>query len=113
MVTLKTAYYINTDDVKELTGEHWGDFEFAQMAENDSYQTLCCSDWYLEELYEDLEDEMKSEGALTIADFDDEDDFNWHRRNCRAVRLKNQINLVEILRKQYGCRDTVLIWVSW
>lgn len=113
MIKLKNIPYITCDDVKELTGKHWGDFEFAQMAENDSYQILCCSDWYLEELYEDLEDEMKSEGELTIADFEDEDDFNWHRRNCRAVRLKNQINLVEILRKQYGCRDTVLIWVSW
>ena len=113
MITLKTAYYITTDDVKELTGKHWGDFEFAQMAANDSYQILCLEDWYLEALYEDLEHEMKSEGELTISDFEDEDDFNWHRRNCRAVCLKNQIELVEILRKDYGLRDSVLIWISW
>ena len=113
MVTLKTAYYINTDDVKELTGEHWGDFEFAQMAENDSYAILCLEDWYLEELYEEYEDEVRKEGDLTIADFEDEDEFNWHRRNCYAVRLKNQIKLVEILRKDFGLRDSVLIWISW
>ena len=113
MVTLKTAYYINTDDVKELTGEHWGDFEFAQMVENDSYAILCLEDWYLEELYEEYEDEVRQEGELTAADFEDEDDFNWHHRNCYAVRLKNQIKLIEILRKDFGLRDSVLIWVSW
>ena len=94
MVTLKTAYYINTDDVKELTGEHWGDFEFAQMVENDSYAILCLEDWYLEELYEEFE-EFKDENLKA------------------ANRLRNQIDLVEILRKDYGLRDSVLIWVSW
>ena len=64
MVKLKTTHYITTDDVEELTGKHWGDFEFAQMAENDAYQVLCCADWYLEELYEDLEWESGKEGAL-------------------------------------------------
>jgi hypothetical protein len=113
MVKLKTAHYINTDDVKKLTGKHWSDFEFAQMAENDAYQVLYCGDWYLEELYEELEDEMKNESGLTIADFEDEDDFKWHRCNCRAVRLKNQIELIEILRKDYGIRDSILIWISW
>ena len=110
MVTLKTAYYINTDDVEELTGEHWEDFEFAQMAENDSYAILCLEDWYLEELYEKYEDEVRREGELTIADSEDE---GRHCCNCYAVRLKNQIKLVEILRKDFGLRDSVLIWISW
>ena len=112
MVELKTAYYITCDDVEALTGKHWGDFEFAQMAENDGYQVLCCADWYLEELYEELEWETGKEG-MNPEDFGDEEEYEWRRRHCRAVRLKNQIELVEILRKQYGCRDTVLIWVSW
>ena len=94
MITLKTAYYITTDDVEELTGKHWTDFEFAQMAENDSYVILCLADWYLEELYEELEE------------YEDE---NLKYTN----RLKNQINLIEILRKDYGLRDSILIWVSW
>ena len=106
MVELKTVHYITCDDVKELTGIHWNEFEFAEMAENDSYQILNCSDWYLEELYEEFED-VKDE--LDEIDMDNQ----WARRHCYPMRLKNQINLVEILRKQYGCRDTVLIWVSW
>ena len=106
MVELKSVYYITCDDVEELTGVHWNEFEFATMAENDSYQTLCCADWYLEELYEEFED-VKDE-----LDEIDEDN-QWTRRHCYPMRLKNQINLIEILRKDYGCRDTVLVWVSW
>ena len=106
MVKLKTAYYITTDDVEELTGKRWDEFEFAQMAENDSYQILNCSDWYLEELYEEFED-TKDE----LEDFDE--DEHWRRRNCYPNRIRNQIELVEILRKDFGLRDSVLIWVSW
>ena len=112
MIKLKTAQYITCDDVEKLTGKHWGDFEFAQMAENDAYQILCCADWYLEELYEDLKWETEKEG-MTIEDFEDEEEYSWHRRHCRAVRLKNQIELVEILRKDYGIHDSILIWISW
>lgn len=106
MVELKTAYYITCDDVKTLTGKDWDEFEFAEMAENDSYQILCCADWYLEKLYEEYED-IKHE----LGWYDPEDKFA--RRHCYPMRLKNQIELVEILRKQYGCRDQVLILISW
>lgn len=112
MIEIKTVRYINTDDVEKLTGKHWGDFEFAQMAENGAYQTLCCADWYLEELYEDLEWESSKEG-MSPEDWGDEEESEWHRRHCRAVRLKNQIELIEILRKDYGIRDSILIWISW
>ena len=112
MIEIKTARYITCDDVEKLTGKHWGDFEFAQMAENDAYQVLCCSDWYLEELYEDLEWETGKEG-MKPEDFEDEEEYKLRRRYCRAVRLKNQIELVEILRNDYGIRDSILIWVSW
>lgn len=113
MVELKTAYYITCDDVRELTGKHWGDFEFAQLAENDAYQVLWCDDGTLEELYEDFKYENDKEGRLTAANFEDADEYIWHLHHCRATRLRNQIELVEILRKQYGCRDQVLIWISW
>ena len=106
MIEIKTVRYINTDDVEKLTGVHWNEFEFAEMAENDSYQILNCSDWYLEELYEEFED-VKDE--LDEIDMDNQ----WARRHCYPMRLKNQINLVEILRKQYGIRDSILIWISW
>jgi hypothetical protein len=107
MVKLKTAYYITTDDVEELTGIRWDLFEFAQMAENDSYQILNCSDWYLEELYEDLEREFGNEK------FENKEEPEWQRRYRRSNRLKNQIELIEILRKDYGIRDSILIWISW
>ena len=87
MIEIKTTRYIDTDDVEKLTGKHWGDFEFAQMAENDAYQVLCCADWYLEELYEDLEDtKWEMEGVDMNSKF--------NRKNCYPVRIKNQINLV-------------------
>ena len=105
MIKLKTAYYITTDDVEELTGIRWDLFEFAQMAENDSYQILNCSDWYLEELYEEYED-TKDE----LEGFAEDD---WGFKHCYPNRIMNNIKLIEILRKDYGCRDTVLIWISW
>jgi hypothetical protein len=112
MIEIKTAQYINNNDVEKLTGKHWSDFEFAQMAENDAYQTLYCDDGYLEELYEDLEDETSKEG-MKLEDFEDEAEYEWHHRRCRATRLKNQIELIEILRNDYGIRDSILIWISW
>ena len=106
MIEIKTARYINTVDVEKLTGKHWNEFEFAQMAENDTYQILDCSDWYLEELYEEFED-TKDE----LEDFDE--DNQWARRHCYPNRIRNQIELIEILRKDYGIRDSILIWISW
>ena len=105
-VKLKTTHYITCDDVEKLTGKHWNEFEFAQMAENDAYRILDCSDWYLEELYEEFED-TKDE----LEDFDE--DNRWARRDCYPNRIRNQIELVEILRKQFGVRDSILIWISW
>ena len=113
MVKIKSVNYITCDDVEELTGKHWGDFEFAQMAENDSYQYLCCSDDRLEDLYEDLKLEEDFESGLSVADFEDEEEYNWHKRHCCAARLKNEIQIVEILRKQYGIQDGILVWISW
>lgn len=91
---IKSINYIDTDDIRELTGKHWTHFEFAQMAENDSYVRLDCSDAGLEELYEDQE---------------------WEAGKCggRYERITNQIKLVEILRKQYGFMFEILVWVSW
>lgn len=108
MIKIKTTQYITCDDVEKLTGKHWSDFEFAQMAENDAYQILCCTDGDLEELYEDFKWEIDKEG-MTAEDFEEE----YNCCHCRAVRLKNQIKLIEILRKDYGIQDSILIWISW
>jgi len=91
---IKSINYIDADDIRELTGKHWSDFEFAQMAENDSYVRLDCSDAGLEELYENQE---------------------WEAGKCggRYERITNQIKLVEILRKRYGFMFEILVWISW
>ena len=105
MIEIKTARYINTNDVETLTGIRWDLFEFAQMAENDSYQILDCSDEYLEELYEDYEDTKDELEGFTGDD--------WGFKHCYPNRIMNNIKLVEILRKDYGIRDSILIWISW
>ena len=92
MITLKTTQYITGDDVEKLTGIHWSEFEFAQMAANDSFQILDCDEEYLKELYEELEDEEDTE---------------------YGIRIKNQIKLIEILRKDFNCHSSILIWICW
>ena len=91
---IKSINYIDTDDIRELTGKHWSNFEFTQMAENDSYVRLDCSDAGLEDLYE-------------------EQAWLKDKESGTYERLINQIQLVEILRKQYGFMSEILVWVSW
>ena len=91
---IKSINYIDTDDIRELTGKHWSNFEFAQMAENDSYVRLDCSDAGLEDLYE-------------------EQAWLKDKESGTYERLINQIQLVEILRKQYGFMFEILVWISW
>ena len=94
MVKLKSIPYITTDDVEELTGKHWGDFEFAQMAENDSYITIKCDDGSLESLYEDAE---------------------WFKNKFEDTKLEHttcQIKVVEYLRS-VGYRSDVLMYVHY
>lgn len=109
MIAIKSVRYITTDDVKKLTGKHWSDFEFAQMAENDSYQILDCSDDHLEDLKDDFEDAEEP----FIEDYDDEEEYNWSKECCLWARLRNEINLIEILRNEYNIHDTILVWISW
>lgn len=105
IVKLKTAYYITCEDVEKLTGRPWGEFEFAETAENDSYVVISFSEETLAEMLEEFED-IKNE-----LEFFDSD--SWRVRRSYAWRLKNQIELVKILREQFSDYDEVLIWVSW
>ena len=91
---IKSINYIDADDIRELTGKHWSAFEFPQMAENDSYVRLDCSDAGLEDLYE-------------------EQAWLKDKESGTYERLTNQIQLVEILRKQYGFMSEILVWISW
>ena len=112
MIQLKTIHYIDTDDVEAIVGRNWNECEFAEMAENDSYARLDCSDGALEELYTDLEWEIRKGNEPKREWFEDEQEFQWKFRRCRANRLRNQIKLVEELRAQ-GVRSEILIWICW
>lgn len=113
MIKLKSITYIDTEDIEQLIPAHWNDCEFAQMAENDSYARLDCSDAGLEELYEDLAYEERKGNIPMPEDYEDPDEFDWKFRHCRASRLRNQIQLVERLRKEYGIMYEILVWVTW
>ena len=93
-MTIKSIPYITSEDIEELTGDNFSQFEFTQMAENGSFVRLDCSDAGLEEFYEDQEWEAGKYGG-------------------RYERITNQINLVKILRKQYGLMYEILVYVSW
>lgn len=112
MIQLKTIHYIDTDDVEAIIGCNWNECEFAQMAENDSYTRLDCSDGTLEELYADLSWEIRKGNEPQRDWYEDESEYLWKLRHCRANRLRKQIKLVESLRAQ-GVRDEILIWICW
>jgi hypothetical protein len=114
MVKLKCAFYINGDDVKELTGQHWSDFMFSNGAENDSYVSLSCDDATLEDLYEELGDEMWSRNL----EDEDLEGFKKDRssvpNDCyTAFRLANEIDLIETIRFIYGVKDSLLVYICW
>ena len=105
-VKLKTLHYITCDDVEALTGRYWGEFLFAECAENDSYQVISCSDETLEELWEDFRD---IEDELDLINMES----CYERRNSTAWNMKCQIELVEAVRKELGVYGDLAIWVSW
>lgn len=107
---IKSIDYINTDDIYELTGKHWSHFEFVQMAENDSYVRLDCSDAGLEDLYESIAWES---GKYSITPEELPENPEEKYGYCYLTRLINQAKLIEILRKQYGLVFEILVWVSW
>ena len=107
---IKSINYIDTDDIRELTGKHWSYFEFAQLAENDSYARLDCSDAGLEDLYESIAWES---GKYSITPEELPENPEEEYGNCYLTRLVNQAKLVEILRKRYGFMFEILVWISW
>lgn len=113
MVEIKQVPVITCGDVQKLTGKYWAHFEFAQMAEDDSYQTLYCSDEALEELEREIEWESRKWGQLTVADFEDEEEYERHLRTRPDTRLLNQLDLIKILRDQYNITNRILIHVVY
>lgn len=113
-VKLKSITYIDTNDVDQLiTPARWIDCEFAMTVENDSYVQLDCSDAGLEKLYEYLDGEIRKGNDPRPENYDDPEEYECESKRCYAARLRNQIALIERLRKEYGIRYEILVWVSW
>ena len=113
-IKLKNITYIDIEDVDQLIAPaRWDDCEFAQGAKNDSFVWLDCSDAGLEELYEDLDWAVRNCHEPRLEDFNNPKDYEWETKRCYTTRLRNQITLVERLRKEYGIMYKILVWVSW
>lgn len=93
MFEVKSVPYITVEDIENVCGKHFSEYEFTQMAENGSFCILKCDDGALEDLYE-------------------EQDWLCDKESGSYERITNQIELVNKLRAQ-GYRDTVLVFVSW
>ena len=109
---IKTIQYIDCDDIQELIGVRWNRLEFAQMAENGSYQTVACDDMAIEELTEELEDDIRSDGYDSIEEWamSASDDKLYANR---SHRLYNQLRLISALRERFNITDSILVRVSW
>lgn len=87
----KQTFVLEDEDVRALTGISSLEYEFAQMAENGSYQRLDLDDGSMEDLHENI---------------------GYETNARRRLRLEHQLRLANILRKQ-GYRDFVLIHIFW
>lgn len=107
MSIIKQMNYINCEDIDELVGVHWTEFEFAQMAENGSYVYLSLDEDDFEEIQESIEWELgKSSLPATTTEV-------LHYNNDFLRRVLNQKKLMLVLRDQYGLRDGILIHIFW
>ena len=107
MSLIHNINYINAEDLDELVGIHWTEFEFAQMAENGSYVYLSLDEDDFEEIQESIEWELgKSSLPATTTEV-------LHYNNDFLRRILNQKKLMLMLRDQYGLRDGVLIHIYW
>lgn len=95
MFDIKTVNYITADEIQLKTGIHFSDLEWFEMAENDSYVCVNCSDEAFEELNEDIDWEIKKGYSI------------------RLPKLLNMREVLGILREDCLITDEILIYVSW
>ena len=111
MLNICSINYMHCDDVKELIGEHWKYCEFAQMAEDGSYQHIWCDSDAVEEARKEYEYELESWSNITQEDFEDNDSYQRRLRTGSVGRLRNQYLLVKAL-NELGY-DEMLILVTY
>ena len=99
---VKPIKFIELDDLCELIGIPYSCSPFLSTTNsaNDNYVSIDCSDYYLEE----LEDNFNDDEAMVMREMYGS---RWREK------YNNEIKLIKILRDTYGIRDTVLTYVSW
>ncbi len=99
---VKPIKFIELDDLCELIGIPYSCSPFLSTTNsaNDNYVSIDCSDYYLEE----LEDNFNDDETMIMREMYGS---RWREK------YNNEIKLIKILRNTYGIRDTVLTYVSW
>ena len=99
---VQTRLFIYYNDLCELVGdkEHRLDtFYFTTEVKNGSYVSLDLSDWKLNDLAERLKINYTFNSSYYGS--------NWREQ------FENSIKLINILRKEYGIKTSVLTYISW
>ena len=91
MIEVKQTPYISLIDVCRELGMRIRDFEFAYLANNDSYTTLGLTDADVEDLWEEIE---------------------YEKDEKRRQRLTNDYSLINLLRSM-GYRGHMIVFISW
>lgn len=91
-----TKPVVHSWDIEEEFGIRVFDCEFTQMAENDTYVSLCLNNDRIIDLWEDIK--YYSEKGDGEAPF--------------VLRLKNELELINKFRDM-GYNDEILVFVSW
>ena len=91
MIEVKQTSYIDLIDVCRELQMRVRDFEFAYLANNDSYTTLGLTDADVEDLWAEIE---------------------YEKDEKRRQRLTNDYSLVNLLRAM-GYRGHMIVFVSW
>lgn len=91
MIEVKQTPYISLIDVCRELGMRIRDFEFAYLANNDSYTTLGLTDADVEDLWEEIE---------------------YEKDEKRRQRLTNDYSLINLLRTM-GYRGHMIVFISW
>lgn len=91
MIEVKQTSYIDLIDVCRELQMRVRDFEFAYLANNDSYTTLGLTDADVEDLWAEIE---------------------YEKDEKRRQRLTNDYSLVNLLRTM-GHRGHMIVFVSW
>ena len=108
MLNISSIDYMHCENVQELIGVSWLNCEFAQMAEDGSYQHIWCDSDAVAEAKEEYEDELASWSNITREDFDDDESYERWNRTSSVARLRNQYLLIKAL-NELGYNEMLIL----